>query len=185
MVFAPSSSAFTKYRNPRPLLDDLEDSPGGGCSAFVSSMTYKRKKYHVGDTHLKKGWRTKRRTKDLDQIDKDLQPENADKLLKQDVDYEKPGLAQFYCVHCAKHFIDGSAFNDHIKSKPHKRRMKALETEPYTIEESERAAGMGSYIQPKKRKIDTMLPESVKNEESMEDIKKRAKLSNETNETKA
>ena len=29
---------------------------------------YKRKKYHVGDTHLKKGWRTKRRTKDLDQV---------------------------------------------------------------------------------------------------------------------
>ena len=91
---------------------------------------YKRKKYHVGDTHLKKGWRTKRRTKDLDQvnfdttihynfkllvllmpipinsyffpkIDTDLQPDNAEKLLKQDVDYDKPGLAQFYCVHCA------------------------------------------------------------------------------------
>ena len=29
---------------------------------------YKRKKYHFGDTHLKKGWRTKRRTKDLDQV---------------------------------------------------------------------------------------------------------------------
>jgi bud site selection protein 20 len=29
---------------------------------------YKRKKYHVGDTHLKKGWRTKRRTRDLDQV---------------------------------------------------------------------------------------------------------------------
>ena len=29
---------------------------------------YKRKKYHVGDTHLKKGWITKRRTKDLDQV---------------------------------------------------------------------------------------------------------------------
>lgn len=31
-------------------------------------MTYKRKKYHRGDTHLKKGWRTKRRTKDLDEV---------------------------------------------------------------------------------------------------------------------
>ena len=29
---------------------------------------YKRKKYHYGDTHLKKGWRTKRRTKDLDEV---------------------------------------------------------------------------------------------------------------------
>lgn len=31
-------------------------------------MVYKRKKYHYGDTHLKKKWRTKRRTKDLDEV---------------------------------------------------------------------------------------------------------------------
>jgi hypothetical protein len=31
-------------------------------------MTYKRKKYHFGDTHLKKQWRTKRKTKDLDEV---------------------------------------------------------------------------------------------------------------------
>merc|ERR1711974_200559 len=161
----------------------------------------------------KKGWRVKRRTKDLDQvshpqksgfwgrkgldlatnprrswgrsgaswkhfkIDQDLAPQTVDKLLNQDVDYEQPGLAQFYCVHCAKHFIYGNAFNEHVKGKPHKRRMKALETEPYTIQESERAAGMGSYVQPKKRKMETLLPESVKNEESIDEIKKRAKLS--------
>lgn len=34
-------------------------------------MTYKRRKYHKGDTHLKKGWRTKRRTKDLDEVSLD------------------------------------------------------------------------------------------------------------------
>lgn len=31
--------------------------------------------------------------------------------------------------------------------------MKSLEEEPYSIEESERAAGMGSYIMPKRRKV--------------------------------
>lgn len=31
-------------------------------------MVYKRRKYHYGDTHLKRRWRTKRRTKDLDQV---------------------------------------------------------------------------------------------------------------------
>lgn len=36
--------------------------------------------------------------------------------------------------------------------------MKALEIEPYTIEESERAAGVGSWVQPKKRKIETQKP---------------------------
>jgi hypothetical protein len=36
-----------------------------------------------------------------------------------------------------KHFIDGHAFQCHIKSKPHKRRLHALKTEPYMVEESE------------------------------------------------
>lgn len=35
-------------------------------------MTYKRKKYHHGDTHLKKRWRLRNRKKDLDQIDVDI-----------------------------------------------------------------------------------------------------------------
>ena len=33
--------------------------------------------------------------------------------------------------------------------------MKALEIEPHSIEDSERAAGLGSYKAPKKRKIET------------------------------
>jgi len=39
--------------------------------------------------------------------------------------------------------------------------MKALELEPYTIQESERAAGKGSYIRPHKRKIETMTQEHL------------------------
>ncbi|XP_033216422.1 uncharacterized protein LOC117172515 isoform X1 [Belonocnema kinseyi] len=64
-------------------------------------MVYKRKKYHRGDTQLKKGWKTKRRQKDLDEIDDDLKDEKADKLLNQKVDFDKPGAAQHYCIHCA------------------------------------------------------------------------------------
>jgi hypothetical protein len=52
-----------------------------------------------------------------------------------------------------------------VKGKPHKRRMNALKTEPYTIEESERAAGMGSYQKPQKRKIETMFPEAMKKDD--------------------
>jgi bud site selection protein 20 len=37
----------------------------------------------------------------------------------------------------------------------HKRRLKALELEPYSVEDSERAAGFGSFQLPKKRKIVT------------------------------
>ncbi|KAL2715925.1 serine--tRNA synthetase-like protein Slimp [Vespula squamosa] len=123
-------------------------------------MTYKRKKYHKGDTHLKKGWRTKRRTKDLDEIDEDLKEENVKQLLHQEVDLDKPGAAQHYCVHCARYFINQTALHSHFTTKVHKRRLKALELEPYSIEESERASGKGSYIAPQKRKIETLTVDS-------------------------
>merc|ERR1712200_247783 len=113
---------------------------------------------------------------DLDQIDGDLQAGKGEALMKQNVDFDKPGLAQFYCVHCAKHFINGDAFKSHVKGKPHKRRLHALETEPYTVEESLRASGMGSYIQPAQRKMTTLIPEAVTKGESLADIKKRAKM---------
>ena len=49
-----------------------------------------------------------------------------------------------------KDFVDTNAFKAHVKSKPHKRRLHALKTEPYTVEEAERAAGMGSYVKVRK-----------------------------------
>ncbi len=68
--------------------------------------------------------------------------------------------------------INAKAFEDHVRGKPHKRRLKALETEPYTVEESERAAGMGSYVAPRKRKMDTMLPEGMKKQKKEQEDKK-------------
>lgn len=81
--------------------------------------------------------------------------ENADKLLNQNVDLDLPGAAQHYCLHCARYFIDDHSLQDHFKTKVHKRRLKALELEPYTVEESERAAGQGNYKLAAKRKIVT------------------------------
>ncbi|CAK9825009.1 Zinc finger protein 593 homolog [Anthophora retusa] len=123
-------------------------------------MTYKRRKYHRGDTHLKKGWRTKRRRKDLDEIDEDLKEKNIQNLLNQEVDLDKPGAGQYYCIHCARYFINDTALQDHFTTKVHKRRLKALELEPYSIEESERAAGKGNYVAPQKRKIETITQDS-------------------------
>ena len=82
----------------------------------------------------------------------------------------------------SKDFIDTNAFKAHIKSKPHKRRLHALKTEPYTIEEAERAAGMGSYVAPGKRKMETLIPSAVEAQETLADVKKRAKLDNEDEE---
>ena len=60
-----------------------------------------RHKQHKGDKPLKEKYRTKRKTKDWDQIDEDLKPGTSEKLLNQDVDFDKPGAAQHYCLHCA------------------------------------------------------------------------------------
>ena len=61
-----------------------------------------RKRHHRGYTHIQKKYRTRRKTKDLDQIHEDMVPEKADNLLNhQEVDFDKPGCAQHYCLHCA------------------------------------------------------------------------------------
>lgn len=86
-------------------------------------------------------------------------------MLNQDVDLDLPGSAQHYCLHCARYFIDEQALNEHFKTKVHKRRLKALELEPYSIEESERAAGLGSFKLPTKRKIETQNTKSDKIDE--------------------
>lgn len=117
-------------------------------------MVQKRKKMHYGDTHLQRRWRVRNRRRDLDQIDDDLQTRSGE-LINQNVDLDKPGFAQFYCVHCAKYFIDDTAMQAHFRTKVHKRRLKALELEPYSIEESERAAGRGSFQKAKKRVMET------------------------------
>ncbi|KAJ7798433.1 hypothetical protein B0H14DRAFT_3492492 [Mycena olivaceomarginata] len=65
-------------------------------------------------------------------LELDLDPKRLTELETQPLDFEKPGLAQHYCVH--------------------KRRCKQLKDPAYTIEESERAAGLG----PAERKPPTV-----------------------------
>ena len=61
----------------------------------------RKKKMHVNDKSIKKKHRTRRRTKDLDQIAEDMEPENAQKLTNQIRDQDLPGEGQHYCLHCA------------------------------------------------------------------------------------
>ncbi|XP_074642270.1 zinc finger protein 593-like [Tubulanus polymorphus] len=128
-----------------------------------------RKKQHKGNNVLKQ-FKTKRYRRDVDEISKDLEPANREKLLNQKLDLDVAGGAQHYCITCAKHFLDEKTLQTHFKSKPHKRRMKKLETEPYSQEEAERAAGMGSYVAPKKlRTVEEMKKLITKDKpESME-----------------
>ena len=56
---------------------------------------------HKNIKDIKKKHRTKRRTKDMDQIHEDMKAENAERIRRQEVDYDLPGAGQHYCLHCA------------------------------------------------------------------------------------
>lgn len=71
----------------------------------------------------KKGVDTKRRPRDVDQIQDDIAKEIAlDKKMEFEIDEDLPGLGQFYCTQCGRHFGDQSTLDIHTDSKLHKRR---------------------------------------------------------------
>lgn len=72
-----------------------------------------------------------------DQIYEDLQPEKTAKLLNQPIDEDLPGLGQFYCVSCAKHFVNRHSLTTHTKTKDHKKQLKILKEKPYDLKEAE------------------------------------------------
>lgn len=73
-----------------------------------------------GDKSKKK---TRRHTRDLDQVHADLHNERHLALFKETKDVEDlPGLGQFYCKECAKWFESEANMVAHQKGKVHKRR---------------------------------------------------------------
>ncbi|KDQ11868.1 hypothetical protein BOTBODRAFT_113726 [Botryobasidium botryosum FD-172 SS1] len=104
----------------------------------------RRSRVHKAQRDVHRASRTRVRTKDLDIIQlHDLLPHVRAKLETQPIDVERPGLAQHYCVECAKYFESDVALKSHWRGKVHKRRCKALKEPAYTIEEAERAGGLG------------------------------------------
>ena len=75
-----------------------------------------------------------------------MKEENIEKLINQPVDEDKPGLGQFYCVQCAKYFVDQTSLDSHLRGKNHKKRLKVLQEKPFTQEEAEFAAGHFYYV---------------------------------------
>jgi bud site selection protein 20 len=65
------------------------------------------------------------------------------KLPKQILDADLPGMGQFYCLECGKHFINESTLNEHKRTKFHKKQVKRTQQEQYTQAEADAAAGMG------------------------------------------
>uniref|UniRef100_A0A182ZZI8 C2H2-type domain-containing protein n=1 Tax=Echinostoma caproni TaxID=27848 RepID=A0A182ZZI8_9TREM len=95
---------------------------------------------------------------------RDVKEENVDRRLAEatEIDEDLPGLGQYFCVSCAKYFINQHTLDTHRNSKPHKRRLKALEDTPHTQDDADRAAGLtkeGPHSATKRRR--TSSPPSV------------------------
>ncbi|KAG8958871.1 Bud site selection protein 20 [Tulasnella sp. 419] len=104
----------------------------------------RRSRVHKAQRDVHRATRTRARTRDIDLIQlHDLDPKNRAKLESQPIDVDRPGLGQHYCVECAKYMETDAALKTHWKSKVHKRRVKVLKEPVYTIEEAERAGGLG------------------------------------------
>ncbi|CAH8549666.1 unnamed protein product [Dicrocoelium dendriticum] len=104
----------------------------------------------------KSRYKTKHRSRDIDQIYEDVAPENVVRRITEATkpDDDLPGLGRFFCVHCAKYFINQSTLDRHKLSKPHKRRLKLLLESPHSQVDADWAAGLHrdeSHMPSKKR----------------------------------
>ncbi|KAI1930453.1 hypothetical protein LOZ66_002560 [Ophidiomyces ophidiicola] len=87
--------------------------------------------------------KTKRRTRDYDQVCNDIGSPRHLELYKITKDVEDlPGLGQHYCIECAKWFESEYNLTAHRKGKNHKRRVRLLKEEPHTQKVAEAAVGL-------------------------------------------
>ncbi|OAV96535.1 hypothetical protein PTTG_00982 [Puccinia triticina 1-1 BBBD Race 1] len=129
----------------------------------------RRSRTHSSAKSQIKSRKTKRYTRDLDQIALDMELAQAIRSVKPpksgpesffvvpqnfgstshptvtgDVDEDTSGCGQFPCVECARFFVDSRSLTEHQRGKVHKRRVKELAAGPYSLEEAMRAAGLGT-----------------------------------------
>mmetsp|Transcript_13222 Transcript_13222/g.31351 ORF Transcript_13222/g.31351 Transcript_13222/m.31351 type:complete len:118 (+) Transcript_13222:175-528(+) len=111
---------------------------GTGPQGRRRRITAKKKQY-------KKAVRTRVRAKDVDQIQdeiKKIEEDHGGVAPALPVDDDLPGRGQFYCLSCARYFINDDVLQYHYRTKQHKKRLKAVMDKPYTHAEAEAGAGM-------------------------------------------
>eukprot|EP01070_Trichotokara_eunicae_P008503 Trichotokara_eunicae@DN5784_c0_g1_i1.p1 len=71
--------------------------------------------------------------RDVDQVIEDIDKQrkidlkgSKDVLPQLEVDEEQIGRGQFYCIICARHFLDQEVLEKHMKTKKHKSRIKEV-----------------------------------------------------------
>ena len=83
------------------------------------------------------------------QIQDDLKREQLlGKKMHFKEDDDLPGMGQFYCTPCARHFINEEHYNTHCRGKLHRRRMKDVAQEQYSQAEAEAGAGKSREVLP-------------------------------------
>ncbi|KAI2603025.1 uncharacterized protein GGS25DRAFT_509688 [Hypoxylon fragiforme] len=97
----------------------------------------------MGVTNKRTLSKTRRKTRDLDQIKADLiSPKHLAQFKGMKAPEDLPDLGKWYCTECAKWYESEVNLVRHRKGKPHKRRVKQLREEPYTQKEAEAAVGL-------------------------------------------
>ena len=119
---------------------------------YVLWNTIHTGKQAAGKKGYRKSLKTANRSKDIDQIQDELHALN-NPLIKLPfytavrdlpIDNDLPGQGQYYCRYCAKYFLDESVQLIHNKTKIHKKRMKVVNSTPYSQADADSAAGMGA-----------------------------------------
>ncbi|KAL2841798.1 putative C2H2 finger domain protein [Aspergillus pseudodeflectus] len=89
--------------------------------------------------------KTKRRTRDYDQVRADVEnPKHLSQYKATKDPEDLPGLGRHYCVECAKWFESDYNLVAHRKGKNHKRRLRLLKEEPHSQKLAEAAVGLGT-----------------------------------------
>ena len=118
-------------------------------------MQAEKKQAKPGARSKKKGFKkslgTKRRPRDLDQIQEELKTTLKSEQFKESrkvFDPDLPGGGLHYSVESGKYFVDADALAAHKKTKGYKKRLKLLKEKQYTQAEADQAAGLGteSYV---------------------------------------
>ncbi|MES1907857.1 MAG: hypothetical protein MHM6MM_000895 [Cercozoa sp. M6MM] len=91
----------------------------------------------------KKYQKGKQRVKDMDERQEALQKVRNGTAKPRALDPDLPGLGQFECLFCDRHFKDAATLSQHCRTKLHKKMVKRAAEPMYTQEEADAAAGLG------------------------------------------
>lgn len=102
-----------------------------------------RKKSKANHRQVSRMAKTKRRTKDVDEILEMLNPENVEKIRNRDPDPLLPGDGMHFCIICDRYFISEDALEAHKATGKHKFQIKRIKEGGISSKETELFARRG------------------------------------------